>query len=248
MPITYANAFAFELITIKEKNMIHINRNRVIGKKEFIDLLKELNLYKLITGARRISIKPNFTAGSYVSPTSHVVTDLKLLKNIVQLILEINPETLIFIAESDSTGYGFAYLKFENLNLPDSLGLEENEKDRVFLLDLSRDKLGHIENSDFKYFNTIDKQLWLSKEFLNSDVIISLSNLKTHSVTKYTGTCKNLFGCLPTTRKSVYHPQIHSVIHDLVIAIKPDINIVDAFYGMEKMGQYREPLKIMALE
>ena len=219
--------------------MIRINRNRMIGKEEFVEILKEFNLYNPLTEARRISIKPNFSAGSYISPASHVVTDLKLLKNIVQLILEINPGTMIYIAESDSTGNDFAYLKFEHLNLPDSLELEEDERDRVFLLDLSRDRLERIENREFKFFNTLDKQLWVSKEFLDSDMIISLSNLKTHLATRYTGACKNLFGCLPVTEKSVYHPKIHSVIHDLVLAVKPELNIVDAFYGMEENGPVR---------
>ena len=65
---------------------------------------------------------------------------------------------------------------------------------------------------------------------------MSLSNSKTHMRTGFTGACKNLFGCLPALDKSLYHPQIHKVIHDLTIAISPQLSIVDAFYAMEGNG------------
>lgn len=45
-----------------------------------------------------------------------------------------------------------------------------------------------------------------------------------------------MFGCLPDLEKYHNHPYIHEVIHDLVLAIRPDLNVIDAFYGMEKNG------------
>ena len=71
---------------------------------------------------------------------------------------------------------------------------------------------------------------------MDADFKVSFANLKTHSVTNYTGASKNLFGCLPDFEKSHYHPYIHNVIHDLVISIAPDLSIVDGFYGMEQNG------------
>jgi uncharacterized protein (DUF362 family) len=178
----------------------------------------------------------NFASGTSADPKKHIVTDLRLLADVVENIVKTNPIATIYIAESDSTGYGFAYLKFEHLELPESLGLNDSGLDNVQLLDLSRDKLSKVESKQFKYFASPDRQLWLSQTLMTSDFIISLSNLKTHSVTAYTGACKNLFGCLPDFDKSIYHPHIHKVIHDVTLAVMPTLSIVDAFYSMERNG------------
>ena len=127
-------------------------------------------------------------------------------------------------------------MKFKNLNLPECLDLSPDLSEKVQLLDLSRDRLERTNDKRFRFFNSVDKQLWLSETLLHSDFIVSLSNLKTHAVTNYTGACKNLFGCLPDSDKSKYHPYIHNVIHDLTLCICPNLSIVDAFYGMEKNG------------
>ncbi len=224
--------------------MIVINDKKKINKDEFISILEKMGLAEKFKTAQTISIKPNFTAGSYLSANSHAVTDLSLLSQIANHITEFNQKATVFIGESDSTGYGFAYLKFKNLCLPEILQIPEESKKRVIMLDLSRDKLLRFDDNRFQYFNSIDKQLWISKQFMESDIKISISNIKTHSVTKFTGACKNLFGCLPATEKSVYHPYIHKVVHDLTIAINPDLSIVDGFYGMERNGPIQgEPVK-----
>lgn len=216
--------------------MIYINRNQKITNEEWIKIFESLNLMEKLETAKTIVIKPNFAAGTYVDPKTHVISDLNLLKECIEFISSINEKTIIYIAEADSTGYGFAYLKFEHLELPESLGLSDEALNQVQLLDLSRDRLKRVEGKKFKRYTSIDSQLWLSETLLNADLKINLSNLKTHSVTGYTGACKNLFSCLPDFEKYHNHPYIHKVVHDLTLAIKPDLNVVDAFYGMEKNG------------
>lgn len=216
--------------------MLYLNKNREISKKEWSDIITKLNLKDKLDEAETIVIKPNFAAGTYVDPKTHVITDMTMLKSAIEYFATINKKAIIYIAEADSTGYGFAYLKFEHLELPESLGLSEEILNRVELLDLSRDRLQHFESEKFKRYVSIDKQLWLSETLMNADFKVNLSNLKMHAVTGYTGACKNLFGCLPDFEKYHNHPYIHEVIHDLVLAIKPDLNVVDAFYGMEENG------------
>lgn len=216
--------------------MIYVNKNREINSEEWQEIIDTLNLRKKLESAKSIVIKPNFAAGTYVDPKTHVMSDLALLRSCVLYLAEANDEAVIYIAEADSTGYGFAYLKFEHLGLPESLELPPEVADRVQLLDMTRDRLVRVENERFRLYTSIDRQLCLSQTFMESDFKICLSNLKTHAVTGYTGACKNLFGCLPDFDKSVNHPRIAKVIHDLVIAIQPDMNVVDAFYGMEKNG------------
>lgn len=216
--------------------MLYVNKMREISIQEWEDIFDKLNLKEKLLTAKTIVIKPNFAAGTYVEPKTHVISDLNLVKSAIEYFTSVNKTAKIYIAEADSTGYGFAYLKFEHLGLPGSLGLTEKTLQQIELLDLSRDRLQKYESKNLKRYVSIDKQLWLSETLVNADLKVNLSNLKTHAVTGYTGACKNLFGCLPDFEKYHNHPYIHEVIHDLVLAIKPDLNVVDAFYGMEKNG------------
>lgn len=214
--------------------MICLNHNRRIELQEWNELIRTLNLEDKLRSTKTILIKPNFAAGGYVDPKNHVVSDLSFLSNILQLVHQTNSEAEIVIAEADSTGHGFAYAKFEHLELPDSLDLPSDID--VCLLDMTRDRLLEVKDPRFKYYKDFDHQLWLSEKLLQADFVISLSNLKMHTVTGYTGACKNLFGCLPDFDKSPNHTHIHKIIHDLVLAIKPQLSVVDAFYGMEGNG------------
>ena len=216
--------------------MIYLNKEKKISNDEWDNIFITLGLHEKVVSARSIVIKPNFAAGTYVDPKNHVVSDLELLRSCVIYLANVNSEATIYIAESDSTGYGFAYLKFEHLGLPQSLELQPVIQDKVQLLDMTRDRLKHVESNKMILYTSIDRQLYLSETLLQADFVIDMSNLKTHSVTGYTGACKNLFGCLPDFDKSINHPRIHKVIHDLVVAIKPDLSVVDAFYGMEQNG------------
>jgi len=208
----------------------------VFSKSQFIKLLEDLNLNSCLLKSKTILIKPNFAAGSYVSKESHVISDLNLLKQICDLILEINKDCVIYVAESDSTGYGFAFLKFFNLDL------FKWETNRLKLLDLSRDILVKTENKDLKYFN-IRRQLWLSKILVEADFIISLANIKTNSVTKFTGACKNMFGILPNMNKEIFHPNISAVLFDLISTVQVNLSILDGYKGMHKNGPVQgEPI------
>lgn len=216
--------------------MIYLNQNEKVDNDEWNSIVACLNLGGKLATAKTIVIKPNFAAGTYVDPDSHVITNLELLKSAIEFFAYVNEKAIIYIAESDSTGYGFAFLKFEHLGLPSSLKLSQEVLPRVRLLDMSRDRLQRFESEKLKRYTTIDRQLWLSETLMHADLKVNLCNLKTHTVTGYTGACKNLFGCLPDFEKHHNHPYIHLVVHDLVLAIQPDINVVDAFYGMEKNG------------
>ncbi|MGB4592259.1 MAG: DUF362 domain-containing protein [Coriobacteriia bacterium] len=216
--------------------MICINRHRDLNADEWGELVESVGALPSLLTAHSIAIKPNLAAGTYVAPKSHVISDLALLSSLIEFVHIVNPTARIYICESDSTGYGFAYAKFEHLGLPASLRLDGDAHLSVELLDLSRDHLVRVEDPRFLHFDDQNRQLWLSEKLVESSFRISLCNLKTHSVTGYTGACKNLFGCLPDADKSVMHPFIHEVVHDVTLALMPQLSIIDAFYGMERNG------------
>ncbi len=43
------------------------------------------------------------------------------------------------------------------------------------------------------------KEIWLAKDIIDADIIISLPKMKTHMLTSYTGAVKNFFGCISQT-------------------------------------------------
>ena len=59
--------------------MIYINKNREINSEEWREIIDTLNLREKLESAKSIVIKPNFAAGTYVDPKTHVMSDLTLL-------------------------------------------------------------------------------------------------------------------------------------------------------------------------
>ena len=164
--------------------MIYLNENRIITAEEWQEITACLNLRKKIDGAKTIVIKPNFTAGTNAGPKTHANSDLSLLRSCVLFLAGENPHATIYIGESDTLGYCFAYLKFEHLGLPESLNLPAPVAERVRLLDLTRDRLVRVENKNLRFYTSYGRQLFLSRTLMDADLRISLSNLKTHDITE----------------------------------------------------------------
>ncbi len=96
-----------------------------------------------------------------------------------------------------------------------------------------------------KFDNSRNKKvpvLYIAKEVMDADVVISLPKLKTHSLTLFTGAIKNLYGTIPGFRKKEIHaltvkPQdFAEVIVDILAAVKPKLAIMDGIVGMEGNG------------
>ncbi len=85
------------------------------------------------------------------------------------------------------------------------------------------------------------KKLWLAKDILDADVIISLPKMKTHVLTGYTGAVKNFFGCIPFGERMKAHvlgkdEMFSEVLSDIYSVIKPSFCVMDGITGMEGDG------------
>jgi len=86
------------------------------------------------------------------------------------------------------------------------------------------------------------KGLNIAKPLLDSDVVISLPKLKTHTFTFFTGAVKNLFGGIPGKQKSELHskyPNLNdfsNMLLNIYSAVKPKLGIMDGVLGMEGDG------------
>ena len=87
------------------------------------------------------------------------------------------------------------------------------------------------------------EQLELPEIVLESDVLVNVPKVGTHSATRITNALKNLFGLLPQERKqSLYHPLgMSEVIADIAQVIKSDLNVTDA---AEKVIVGTDPLAV----
>lgn len=76
----------------------------------------------------------------------------------------------------------------------------------------------------------------------NADVIINLPRVKTHALCEMTAAVKNMFGSIPGLQKAEMHARFPkradfaSMLVDLCYTTAPQINILDAVYGMEGNG------------
>lgn len=79
---------------------------------------------------------------------------------------------------------------------------------------------------------------WLAR----ADMIISLSKLKTHRLTRMTAAVKNLYGAVAGFSKRTYHAKLpdkyrfSSMLVDLCDTVAPDFSVIDGIMGMEGEG------------
>lgn len=86
------------------------------------------------------------------------------------------------------------------------------------------------------------KKLTVATMVLNADKVISVCKLKSHSMTRYTGAAKNMFGTIPGTTKAEYHFNCQDVesfsvcLADICLFSSPVLSFMDAVEAMEGNG------------
>jgi uncharacterized protein (DUF362 family) len=85
--------------------------------------------------------------------------------------------------------------------------------------------------------------LQIDREVIESDAVINLCKLKSHSQMLMTGAVKNLFGCITGKRKPLWHMRLgdrDNLFAELMVAlyreIGPIVSICDAILAMEGNG------------
>lgn len=88
----------------------------------------------------------------------------------------------------------------------------------------------------------ISKKLEVIEILTKVDKVISVSKLKTHGMTKFTGAVKNMYGTIPGLKKAEYHytlPDIENfsnMLLDVCINAAPILSFMDGIVGMEGAG------------
>ncbi len=86
------------------------------------------------------------------------------------------------------------------------------------------------------------KSVYISPPVMESDYLINLPKLKTHSFTIFTGAVKNMFGVIPHGMRTEYHRQFSipsefsEMLVDIYSCVQPTLTIMDGIISMEGEG------------
>lgn len=189
-------------------------------------LMHELGVLDRLVASRTVFIKLNLCAAQRYASNTGVCTSTESLTALVDALRDCAPHLDVMAGDSDSTGYGFAHDKFRNQGLP-----EAAESGNFRLVDLSRDEtvLLPCQGSFFA-------GLPIARSVAEADFFVSLSKIKTHNITRVTGTIKNCFGLLPEGDKKRYHPYLDAVLTDIHNVRRPDLCLLDGRPAMQGNG------------
>jgi len=188
--------------------------------------LDKLDVQSVIASQKAIMIKPNLVNGSPYP----VTTPPECCEAIISYIRSIS-DIPIVIAE----GTGDASLETDDVF--QMLGYKTlSQKMGIPLLDLNHAPLKRLSINSCKVF----KEMYLP-ECVFDHYLISVPVLKAHSLSKLTGTLKNMMGIAPPKyysgkygvwKKAVFHQNMHDSIVDLNQYRTPDLTVMDAGIGL----------------
>jgi uncharacterized protein (DUF362 family) len=177
---------------------------------------------------KSVVIKPNLCY--YWAADTGYTTDPWVVAGIIDCVREMCGEDVkIKVVEADATAmrtkYAFKVLGYEKL------AKEKN----VELFNLSEDTL--IEKT--VKVNNREIAFKIPQILLNCDFFINVPKLKIMRATKITCAMKNLFGCIGTPRKIVYHKFLDEAIVGINKILHLHLTVVD---GIVALGRF--PIKL----
>ena len=202
-----------------------INQYKLKILEKNIEWIYEKELKNILSDKKTILLKPNLL-GAF-NPELAVTTHPKIIEAIIKILIKDNKKILL----GDSPGGSVSINK-----VWEKTGIKEIASQYPIELVKFNQSVEKIPGkNDFIY---------LSSYLSQADAIINIPKLKTHSLVKYTGAVKNLYGLIPGLKKSDYHrkyanPKAFSeFIASFYNLIKDKVtyNIMDGIIGMEGEG------------
>ncbi len=178
-----------------------------------------------VSQGEKIVIKPNVLIGS--SPEKCICLHPEVFRATARILKEAGPE----LSYGDSSGFGSGRINMKRAGftrVADELGIK--------LADFDKGKpVAHGRA-------LLNKSFVLANGVLEADGLVSVSKLKTHGLTRFTGAVKNQFGCVPGLQKGQFHIKMAdpydfgTMLVDLNTLIKPRLYIMDGIMAMEGNG------------
>lgn len=199
-----------------------------LAVRQAVDLLGGMG--RFVQPGQRVLVKPNLLLAS--DPVKAIVTHPTVVRAVVRLVQEAGGQVLIgdnpVVAPLTAHRWQIVYERTGLANVAAETGAALN----VRIIPQQR------PHPDGQLIKLIDTSSFL----LESDTVISVPKLKTHSFMRYTGAVKNLFGTVPGTTKFGYHVKLQTaerfadMLLDLVSFVRPALTVMDAVVGMDGDG------------
>jgi uncharacterized protein (DUF362 family)/NAD-dependent dihydropyrimidine dehydrogenase PreA subunit len=184
---------------------------------------------ELLGGARRFAsrgdrvlLKPNMLMAA--PPERHVTTHPAVIEAVAEVFLDIGAEVSI----GDSPGGSFRNIeRFWRV---------------TGILDVCRRLDIEAVNFEASGSYIMGSGYPISRPVVDSDLVVNLPKLKTHSMTIFTCAVKNMYGAVPGFRKADYHrehprpSEFARRLLEIYLLTEPSLTLVDGVVGMEGNG------------
>lgn len=177
---------------------------------------------------KSVDIKANLCY--YWPAATGYTTDPRVVAGIIDCVRErYGTDTHIRVVEADATA-------MRTKHVFRMLGYEKLAKEKnVELFNLSSDEI----RQEKVHVNGREIAFQIPQSLLKSDLFINVPKLKIMRDTKITCALKNIFGCIASPRKIVYHPILDEAIVGINKILHPHLTIVD---GLVALGRF--PIKL----
>ena len=202
-------------------------------KAQISEIFRGFRLMRLKN--KRVLVKPNML--KVANPADCVVTSPQLISATVSFLLEKGAQVIV----GDNPA-------------PPKRWNELEVAKKCGFLDAAHGQFRNIGRYSKKIRrpNNMLKEIYVSREVLDCDMLVSLPKFKSHQLTLMTGAIKNHFGIIPGGLKPYIHacfPRIEDFSKVLVeiFELRPaDITIVDCLDIVDAAGKKFSPNKIIA--
>ena len=218
------------------KKMVNVILSHIPSNKEIKSETHRILSHALATinhnfdNINTIIIKPNLCY--YWDYSTGETTDPRLVAAIIDFLRAHFGNVQIIIAEADASAmrvkYAFKMLGYEQIA----------QKKNIKLVNLSK---GIIREKDVRV-NGRKMVLKINEVLCDPHVLINVPKLKYHRFVGVTCGLKNIFGCISTPRKIIYHKQISDVIVGINKIVRSDMTIVD---GLIVKGKYPQKMGVL---
>ncbi|MDD5688042.1 MAG: DUF362 domain-containing protein [Elusimicrobia bacterium] len=197
---------------------------------------------RFFKSGQKVLIKPNILSAKL--PEKAVTTHPEVIRAIIRIVKASG--AFPSVGESPGGVIGGAERFWEKSGIKSVC--EEEKCPMLFF-----ERTGTVCVPSKNHKNKTLKVLEIAKPCLEYDCVISVPKFKTHNFVFLTGAVKNLYGCIPGLRKSMYHkfaphPEDFSeIIVDILAIVKPKLSIMDAVVGMEGNGPSSGKIKKIGL-
>jgi uncharacterized protein (DUF362 family) len=204
----------------KKVNLVRCeNRNAI--KNSIYTCLSQID--HIEKNVNDITIKPNLCY--YWNSSTGYTTDPQVISALIDWARDrFGKDITIRIAEADGSAMR-TKLAFK------ILGYEKLSKEKgVELYNLSEGPC--IQEKTV--VNDREIEFKLPQILKDTDLFINVPKLKLMQITRITCGMKNVFGCIATPRKIIYHPYLNEAIVGINKLLKPDITVVDGLVALAK--------------